>query len=54
MLRLTLQAGPVTAIAEQVSLAAGTVRNYLSSAIAKLDARNRFDAARRAAERGWI
>lgn len=54
VLRLTLQGGPVAAIADQVSLAAGTVRNYLSSAMAKLEARNRFEAACIAAERGWI
>ncbi|MEX0658100.1 MAG: response regulator transcription factor [Egibacteraceae bacterium] len=54
VLRLTMQGGPVAAIAEQVSLAAGTVRNYLSTAMAKVGARNRFDAARIAAERGWI
>lgn len=54
VLALTLQGGPVAAIADQVCLAAGTVRNYLSSAMAKLEARNRYDAARIAAERGWI
>lgn len=54
VLALTLQGGPVAAIADQVCLAVGTVRNYLSSAMAKLDARNRHDAARIAAERGWI
>ncbi|MEX2620011.1 MAG: response regulator transcription factor [Egibacteraceae bacterium] len=54
VLGLTLQGEPVAAIAEQVCLAAGTVRNYLSSAMGKLGARNRFEAARIAAEKGWI
>jgi hypothetical protein len=33
---------------------AGTVRNDLSSAIQKLEARNRFDAARIAEQKGWL
>jgi two-component system response regulator DesR len=35
-------------------LAEGTVRNYLSAAMAKLDAQSRSQAARVAAERGWL
>ena len=30
------------------------MRNYLSTAIAKLGARNRVEAARLATERGWL
>lgn len=41
-------------IAARLHLADGTVRNYLSSAMTKLDARNRTDAARTAKERGWL
>lgn len=41
-------------IARRVSLSTGTVRNYLAAAIAKLGAADRHDAARLAAERGWI
>lgn len=41
-------------IATRLHLADGTVRNYLSSAMTKLDARNRADAARTARERGWL
>lgn len=44
----------VQAIAEHVHLAPGTVRNYLSSAMAKLGATTRHAAARRAWEEGWI
>jgi two-component system response regulator DesR len=32
----------------------GTVRNYLSAAIAKTGARNRTEATRTAEERGWL
>ena len=35
-------------------LSEGTVRNYLSSAIAKTGARNRVEAGRVADERGWL
>ncbi len=42
------------AIAEVAQLAPGTVRNYLSSAMAKLNAPTRADAARIAYEEGWI
>lgn len=41
-------------IAKRVSLSPGTVRNYLSVAAGKLGAGNRHEAARIAAERGWI
>jgi two-component system response regulator DesR len=30
------------------------VRNYLSNALAKFDARNRIDAIRKAKEAGWL
>jgi two-component system response regulator DesR len=42
------------AIAEELHLSEGTVRNYLSEAIGKLGAANRTDAARLARERGWL
>jgi two-component system response regulator DesR len=41
-------------IAADLHLSEGTVRNYLSEAIAKLDAANRIDAARIARARGWL
>ena len=41
-------------IAAELHLSEGTVRNYLSEAIAKLGAANRIDAARIARERGWL
>jgi two-component system response regulator DesR len=41
-------------IARRLHLAEGTVRNYLSTAMAKLNARNRSEAAVIARERGWL
>jgi len=41
-------------IANELRLSEGTVRNYLSEAIAKLGAANRVDAARIARSRGWL
>ena len=45
MLRHAADGSPNAAIAERLHLAEGTVRNYLSSAIAKIGARNRIEAA---------
>jgi two-component system response regulator DesR len=44
----------VAEIATKLFLSEGTVRNYLSAAIAKTDARNRAEAVRHAEARGWI
>lgn len=41
-------------IAARLNLAEGTVRNYLSTAMAKLGARNRAEAANTARDRGWL
>lgn len=41
-------------IAKALFLSEGTVRNYLSEAIAKLNAANRVDAARIARQKGWL
>ena len=43
-----------TEIAGKLHLSDGTVRNYLSEAIAKLGASNRVDAARIARAKGWL
>jgi two-component system response regulator DesR len=43
-----------TEIATELRLSEGTVRNYLSEAIAKLGASNRVDAARIARVKGWL
>ncbi|HEY3906518.1 MAG TPA: response regulator transcription factor [Streptosporangiaceae bacterium] len=44
----------IAEIAEKLFLSEGTVRNYLSSAIAKAGARNRAEAVRTADEQGWL
>ena len=41
-------------IAASLYLSEGTVRNYLSTAIKKLGARNRVEAARLAEKKGWL
>lgn len=44
----------VADIAKRLFLSEGTVRNYLSGAIAKCQVRNRVEAVRLAEERGWL
>ncbi|MFF7499148.1 response regulator transcription factor [Streptomyces lavendulae] len=41
-------------LAARLNLSQGTVRNYLSTAIQKLAARNRTEAVRVAREKGWL
>jgi two-component system, NarL family, response regulator DesR len=41
-------------VAARLYLSEGTVRNYLSTAIKKLGARNRIEAARLAERKGWL
>ncbi|MEI5673490.1 MULTISPECIES: response regulator transcription factor [Nocardioides] len=54
VLELAADGAPVDEIARRASLSPGTVRNYLSSAVTKLDAANRHDAAATARRLGWI
>jgi two-component system response regulator DesR len=54
VLRLAGEGLSSAAIAEKLSLSEGTVRNYLSDAITKLNATNRTEAARIAREKGWL
>ncbi|WP_433252203.1 response regulator transcription factor [Streptosporangium sp. CA-135522] len=54
VLRLTASGSEPREIAAELSLSYGTVRNYLASAVTKLDARNRVDAIRMATEAGWL
>jgi two-component system response regulator DesR len=44
----------VVDIAANLYLSAGTVRNYLTTTVSKLNARNRVDAIRIAREVGWL
>lgn len=53
-LRLASEGKTTAEIATILCLSDGTVRNYLSDAIAKLHAVNRVDAARIARQKGWI
>jgi two-component system, NarL family, response regulator DesR len=50
----SLDGASIADIAARLSLAEGTVRNHLSAAIQKLNARNRLEAARLAEQRGWL
>ncbi|UTF60128.1 response regulator transcription factor [Gilvimarinus sp. DA14] len=53
-LRLAGEGKSTAEIAKLLFLSEGTVRNYLSEAIAKLNATNRIDAARIAQQKGWL
>jgi two-component system response regulator DesR len=44
----------IAEIAQAMFLSEGTVRNYLSSAIQKLEVSNRTEAARVAEQKGWL
>ena len=54
VLEAAADGAPVEDIARRVHLSPGTVRNYLSSAVAKLGASNRHEAAATARRMGWI
>jgi two-component system response regulator DesR len=53
-LRLAKEGLSTEQISNKLFLSAGTVRNYLSSASAKLNAKNRIEAARIAHQNGWL
>lgn len=53
-LRAAAEGKTTQQIAAQLFLSEGTVRNYLSEAISKLNAANRIDAARIARHKGWL
>lgn len=53
-LRLASEGLKTGEIAEKLFLSEGTVRNYLSECIAKLNASNRVEAARIAKQKGWL
>jgi two-component system response regulator DesR len=54
VLRLTAGGANTIEIAAQLYLSVGTVRNYLTTILTKLNARNRVDAIRIATEAGWV
>ncbi len=41
-------------IADRLFLSNGTIRNYMSTILTKLDAENRTEAAKIAQEKGWL
>lgn len=54
VLELAADGAPVEEIAQRAHLSPGTVRNYLSSAAAKLGAANRHEAVHVARRHGWL
>ena len=54
VLAMSTRGASVEHIARSLHLTNGTVRNHLSIAIQKLNARNRVEAARIAEEKGWL
>lgn len=54
VLRLAADGRSAVAIASEIFLSAGTVRNNLSAAIGKVGATNRAQAVRIAQDKGWI
>jgi two-component system response regulator DesR len=54
VLAAALDGASIADLAARLSLSEGTVRNHLSSAIQKLGARNRLEAARLAEHKGWL
>ena len=54
VLRATLPGGSIRHISEELGLSQGTVRNHISSAMAKVGADNRYEASRIARDCGWL
>ncbi|MGJ5756583.1 response regulator transcription factor [Streptomyces puniciscabiei] len=54
VLQLAAQGTEPQEIAAHLRLSVGTVRNYLTTAVTKLNARNRVDAIRIARDSGWL
>jgi len=54
VLKASLDGASIADIATQFYLSEGTVRNHISTAIQKLNAHNRMEAAHLAQEKGWL
>jgi len=54
VLSASLFGASLLGIAARLSLSEGTVRNHLSTAMQKLSAQNRMEAARLAEQKGWL
>jgi two-component system response regulator DesR len=54
VLRLAAEGAEPVEIAAALHLSVGTVRNYLTTIVTKLNARNRVDAIKTAYDAGWL
>lgn len=54
VLTIALDGASITEIAARLVVSEGTVRNHISTAIQKLGAQNRIEAARLAEQKGWL
>lgn len=54
ILKLAASGYRTAEIAKQLHLSSGTVRNYISEILGKLDAKSRIEAIRLAEDKGWI
>jgi len=54
VIKLAAEGSDVPEIARKLSLSQGTVRNYLTTVVTKVNARNRVDAVRIIREAGWL
>lgn len=54
ILKLVAEGQTAKEISKQLFLSSGTVRNYISEVIAKLEVKNRIEAVRIAKEKGWL
>lgn len=54
VLTVTLDGASIAEIAARLVVSEGTVRNHISTAIQKLGAQNRMEAARLAEQKGWL
>jgi two-component system response regulator DesR len=54
VLKASLTGASIADIAAQLYVTEGTVRNHLSTAIQKMEAQNRIEAARIAEKKGWL
>ncbi|WNF28030.1 response regulator transcription factor [Streptomyces sp. C11-1] len=54
VLRMAAEGSEAGEIARLLHLSPGTVRNYLTTVVSKLNARNRVDAIRIARDSGWL
>ncbi len=54
VLRLVAEGKTAKEISQELYLSSGTVRNYISEAINKLNVKNRIEAIAVAKEKGWM